>query len=199
MARTPRTENKRMKKPAKKPALNPAFKPSAGAADQEAARNYITQGVINNTGQMDASLQQLSTKAGAPGTVNMADLPQGNSFANDLATQKVAANNSAKTNMDLLKKVPEYTTGYKQYLRWRYPKTYGPKSGSGTVSFPSYVNPTGPSLTPATPLPNTPKTKSSASKTGTIGKNAKDKNSITKTKTAASKTGTIGSNAKDRK
>lgn len=157
------------KKPAKKPELSPGFKPSAGAADQEAARDYITQGVINNTGQMDASLQQLSAKAGAPGTVNMADLPQGNSFANDLATQKVAAKNSAKTNMDLLKKVPEYTTGYKQYLRWRYPKTYGPKSGSGNVSFPKYVEPAGPpSLTPVTSLPG-----SGTPKTGRSGKGAK--------------------------
>lgn len=187
-----------MKKPAKTPALSPAFKPSAGAADQEAARNYITQGVINNTGEMNASLQQLSAKSGAPGTVNMADLPQGNSFANVLATQKVAAKNSAKTNMDLLKKVPEYTTGYKQYLRWRYPKTYGPKSG-GTVSFPSYVNPPAPTLTPATPLPGTSKTTSSSSKTDNIGKGARDRKDTPKTKSSASKTNTIGSNAKDRK
>lgn len=167
----------------KKSELGKGFKPLASAKDQQDSRNYVTELAAQNVGNMESSLQQMSKKYGAAGTVDMKDLPQGNSFANELATQKINRASSNQKDANLLKKIPEYTAGYSQYLRYRYPKIYNPKTDK-TGTFDQYLSSFAtivpPFLDPMTTIPSeksnvSQTTKTPATSINNIGKNAKDR------------------------
>lgn len=110
------------------------FNPTT-AADYQAGINWRTantQAALDQLSDMQPALKAIATKTGAPGQINVEDVPSAYGLAQRLATNKSGVTSSQGYATKKISGLPQYVAGYRSYLRWRYPKRYGGGSGDTT-------------------------------------------------------------------
>lgn len=113
---------------------------------------------IANMKNMAPSLQAIDQNTGAPGAINANEIPMVGMLANQAATSTTASQARADLANKQINALPQYKTGYRAYLKWRYPNRYGGGSSNGyqvVTGGGGVGNPVGglPTLPPITELP----------------------------------------------
>jgi hypothetical protein len=107
-------------------------------ANAIALRENAMQTNAANISNMSGALQDVAAQTGA-GTINPNEIPVLGAVSNQTGTIKAQSDLRIKQSKATSKRMPNYVSGYRSYLQWRYPTRYGGGgSGTGTSTNSSY-------------------------------------------------------------
>lgn len=112
-------------------------------AEAVATREGAFRDDLAGRANMGESLTAIGQQTGAPGAINPAEIPMTAVLANMRATAQTASQEREAYAKSQRKAMPSFVKSYRNYLKWRYPGTYGSgSSGTGSGSYiPSYELP----------------------------------------------------------
>ena len=109
-------------------------------ANAVVARESALRGNAANTLNMTGSLQDIAAQTGAPGQINPSEIPS----VAGLASQQAYINTTSKAReantKEKVRQMPSYISGYRSYLKWRYPNRYGGGSKTNYATTPNVSN-----------------------------------------------------------
>lgn len=105
-------------------------------ANAIALRENAMQTNAANISNMSGALQDVAAQTGA-GTINPNEIPVLGAVSNQAGTIKAQSDLRIKQSKATSKRMPNYVSGYRSYLQWRYPTRYG-GGGNDTSTNSSY-------------------------------------------------------------
>jgi hypothetical protein len=106
-------------------------------ANAVAQRENALRGNAANTLNMTGSLQDIAAQTGAPGAIQASEIPAVAGLASQQAYVNSASRSREATTKEKVRQMPSYISGYKSYLKWRYPTRYGGGSGNDYSTTPN--------------------------------------------------------------
>lgn len=86
-----------------------------------------------NVANMSGGLQDIAGKTGAS-EISASEIPSIGGLANMKANINTQSAARMSNNLRMVKGLPAYASGYRQYLMWRYPTRYGSSGSSSTTT-----------------------------------------------------------------
>ena len=113
---------------------------------------------IATLANINPALSQISQQTGGPADIPANEIPSIGALANMQAIGQSTSQARSNQANALINSLPQYTKGYRAYLKWRYPSRYG--GGSSNSVYPVVIggggNKTGGSNLQLPPLTNIP-------------------------------------------
>jgi hypothetical protein len=106
-------------------------------ANAIALRENAMQTNAANISNMSGALQDVAAQTGG-NVINQNEIPVLGAVSNQAGTIKAQSDLRIKQSKATSKRMPNYVSGYRSYLQWRYPTRYGGGDGSGTSTNSSY-------------------------------------------------------------
>jgi hypothetical protein len=101
-------------------------------ANAIALRENAMQTNAANISNMSGALQDVAAQTGG-NVINQNEIPVLGAVSNQAGTIKAQSELRIKQSKATSKRMPNYVSGYRSYLQWRYPTRYG-GGGSGTTA-----------------------------------------------------------------
>lgn len=100
-------------------------------------RETALQSDVERISNMGPTLQNIAAQTAAPEQFNAGEIPSVGYLANLKAGAQAASSLRKSEANRLINRLPSYTKGYRDYLKWRYPTRYGGKGSSNPYGGPT--------------------------------------------------------------
>lgn len=100
-------------------------------------RETALQGDVERISKMGPTLQEIASQTAGPEQFNAGEIPSVGYLANLKAGAQAASSLRKDEANRLINRLPGYTKGYRDYLKWRYPTRYGGKGSSNPYGGPT--------------------------------------------------------------
>ena len=111
---------------------------------------------IATLANINPALSQISQQTGGPADIPANEIPSIGALANMQAIGQSTSQARSNQANALINSLPQYTKGYRAYLKWRYPSRYGGGGGDYPIVIGGGGNQTGGSNLQLPPLTNIP-------------------------------------------